>query len=103
MSVETRSSSPSLTMKATSPIRHLCPWKEGEVDNGTITITWRTLLGTLELHSLREFLRTFANQEVSHESLTDHIRRELLAIPSIKVIDVQTTWDTAGMEVVCST
>ena len=100
--IETVTSSPGLTMAVTSPIVHLCPFKD-EIDNGQITVTWQTLNGTIELHSLRAYFDSFAASEISHESLTDTIRRELNRIPSIKALDVTTNWTTAGMEVVCST
>jgi len=102
MSVDTAAASPGLTMSVTSPIRHLCPFKD-EVDDGTITVTWRTLNGTFELHSLRAFFATFAESEISHESLTDTIYRELSRVPSIRIVDVETHWTTAGMGVACST
>ena len=100
--IETATSSPGLTMRATSPIVHLCPFKD-EVDNGEITVTWVTLNGTIELHSLRDYFKTFAESQISHESLTDTIRRELQRIPSIRALDVVTTWTTAEMDVTCST
>ena len=100
--IETATAAPGLTMSATSPIRHLCPFKD-EADDGTITVAWRTLNGTLELHSLRAYFRSFAAAEISHESITDTIYRELQRIPSVRVLDVSTTWDTAGMGVRCST
>jgi NADPH-dependent 7-cyano-7-deazaguanine reductase QueF len=102
MSVKTEQSSPSLTLHVTAPIRHICPFRD-EVDDGSITITWRTLNGTFELHDLREYLKSFAEVKISHESLTDTIYRELSSAPSIRIIDVETTWRTAGMEVQCST
>lgn len=102
MNIRTETASPGLTMSVTSPIRHLCPWRE-EVDDGHITITWRTLNGTLELHDLRDYLKSFAEAEISHESLTDSIYRELNRTPCIRLIDVSTNWRTAGMEVACST
>lgn len=100
--IETVTSSPGLTMTVTSPIVHLCPFRD-EVDQGSITVTWLTLNGTIELHSLRAFFDSFARAEISHESLTDTIRRELNRIPSIKALDVVTNWTTAGMGVACST
>ncbi|UVF61162.1 hypothetical protein SEA_AOKA_39 [Arthrobacter phage Aoka] len=100
--IETVSSSPGLTMAVTSPLVHLCPFKD-ETDAGTITVTWQTLNGTIELHSLRAYFDSFAGSTVSHEGLTDTIRRELQRIPSIKALDVTTAWTTAGMETVVST
>lgn len=100
--IETANAAPGLTMSATSPIRHLCPFKD-ETDDGTITVSWRTLNGTLELHSLRAYFRSFADAATSHESLTDTIYRELQRIPSVRVLGVSTSWETAGMAVGCST
>lgn len=100
--IETAAAAPGLTMSSTSPIRHLCPFKD-ETDDGTITVSWRTLNGTIELHSLRAYFQSFAEAQISHESITDTIYRELQRIPSIRVLDVSTTWKTAGMAVRCST
>lgn len=91
-----------VTMTVTAPLTHLCPHVD-EVDNGTITLTWRVNGYTLELHSLREYLNGFKYAEVSHEEITDLIRHEMSVTPGVEVVSVETTWDTAGMEVKCST
>jgi NADPH-dependent 7-cyano-7-deazaguanine reductase QueF len=100
--IETVSSIPGVRMTITSPIIHLCPFKD-EVDTGSITVSWETHHGTIELHSLRAFFDSYAESEISHEGLTDTIRRELNRIPSIKALSVATSWNTAGMSVAVST
>lgn len=90
-----------VVMTATAPLRHLCPFKN-ERDVGSAEIAWRTKGGkTLELHELRDYLDSFAEVEISHEELTDRIRRELFEL--LDVVSVETTWVTAGMEISCST
>lgn len=91
-----------VTMKATGPLTHRCPFVK-EVDNGTITITWETRGATLELHALRRYLDTFQCVEISHEDLTERIRADLAELPGIINLRVETTWETAGMEVNCGT
>ena len=100
--IETVMASPGLIMTITSPLTHRCPFRD-EVDEGTITVTWQTMNGTIELHSLRAYFDSFAGSVISHESMTDMIRRELNRIPSVKALDVVTHWNTAGMDVACST
>lgn len=92
----------SVTMTATAPLRHLCPFFE-EVDDGTITITWSTCGNTIELHKLGEYLNQFSDNVISHEDLTDKIRFDLEALQGIYALTVSTTWQTAGMDVSCST
>jgi NADPH-dependent 7-cyano-7-deazaguanine reductase QueF len=87
---------------ATSPIQHLCPFVD-EVDNGTITITWRTNGATFELHSLRKYISGFKVSEISHEALTDLIRHDLSTERGISLISVESSWTTADMEVQCFT
>lgn len=89
-------------MTVTAEVQHLCPFVN-EVDNGTVTVTWRTNGATFELHSLREYLNGFKNSEISHEMLTDLIRHDLAVTQGVEVLAVESTWDTAGMEVMCST
>jgi NADPH-dependent 7-cyano-7-deazaguanine reductase QueF len=80
----------------------MCPFVN-EVDNGTITITWEADGWTLELHSLRAYLSTFQDREISHEELTEEIRAELSTHHGINEVTVNTNWRTAGMEVRCCT
>lgn len=91
-----------VTMTVTSPMTHLCPHVE-EVDYGHITITWRVTGQTFELHTLAEYLRGFKKSRISHEEITDRIRRDLSVHDGIELVSVETTWDTARMEVRCST
>ena len=89
-------------MSVAAEVRHLCPFVN-EADNGTVTVTWRTNGATFELHSLREYLNGFKDSEISHEMLTDRIRHDLSVTQGVEVVAVESTWDTAGMEVQCST
>lgn len=91
-----------VTITVTSPLRHLCPFVD-EVDNGTVTITWRAKGKTFELHSLRAYLDGWKDSEISHEDITDIIRRDLSVTPLIEIVEVRSAWDTAGMAVSCST
>lgn len=91
-----------VTVTASGPIRHRCPFVN-EIDDGTISITWQPLGETYELHSLAEYLRGFKDAEMSHEAVTDRIRHDLSVVPRINLISVETTWTTAGMGVLCST
>ena len=86
-------------MSATADIQHMCPFVH-EVDNGTITITWTADGWTLELHSLRDYLNTFHDREISHEELTEEVRAELTTHHGINDVEVTSKWHTAGMEVV---
>lgn len=100
--IRTEPSTADVTMHATSLLIHRCPFVD-EVDNGTVTIAWRVDGQTIELHSLRDYLASFRDSEIAHESLTDRIRHDLGTTPGIADVTVTTTWDTAGMEVTCST
>lgn len=102
MSVKTVPVEATVTMSATASIQHMCPFVH-EVDNGTITITWRAEGWTIELHSLRAYLSTFHDREISHEELTAEIRDELSSHHGISIETVSTTWHTAGMGIKCST
>lgn len=99
---ETFPTEATVRMTATAPIRHMCPVVQ-EVDNGTITIGWDTDGWTLELHKLRAYLGTFQDREISHEDLTNEVRAELSGHHGINAVTVNTTWDTAGMDIQCST
>lgn len=89
-------------LTTTADIQHMCPFVN-EVDNGTITITWNADGWTLELHSLRAYLNTFHDREISHEELTEEVRAELSTTHGISIVDVTTTWRTAGMDVTVTT
>lgn len=91
-----------VAMTVTAPLIHLCPYKD-EVDHGTVTITWNTQDNTLELHDLASLLHSFSDQKISHEEITRKLKVWLSCLPGIDLISVETTWDTAGMEVRCST
>jgi NADPH-dependent 7-cyano-7-deazaguanine reductase QueF len=84
-----------VTVTATFPLRHLCPFKD-EADEGRISIKWAVSKETFELHSLAEYLAEFADLKISHEELTTRIFRELGSM----VVGIETTWSTAGAEVV---
>lgn len=91
-----------VTVTATGDLIHRCP-HVNEVDYGTVTITWHVRGETYELHSLAEYLRGFKDADLSHEQITDRIRNDLSAESHIEMVGVESTWQTAGMEVRCST
>jgi NADPH-dependent 7-cyano-7-deazaguanine reductase QueF len=84
---------------ATFPLTHLCPFAQ-EIDRGSVTISWTTLAGTIELHSLRDYLAGFAVVAASHEEITGRIEEDLLMPDVIADVQVTTRWQTAGAEVV---
>lgn len=101
--IQTMPVSTDATVTASGPLVHLCPVVD-EVDEGHITITWRILGETFELHSLAEYLRGWKDSRLSHEQITDTIRHELSTASTwIELVSVETTWLTAGLEVSCST
>ena len=91
-----------VTVTTTAPLVHLCPHVD-EVDSGTVTIKWRPNGATFELHSFADYLRGYKDSRLSHEQITDRIRYDLACFSRIELISVETTWETAGMEVRCST
>jgi NADPH-dependent 7-cyano-7-deazaguanine reductase QueF len=99
--VKTVSAPAAVNMSITAPAQHLCPFVN-EVDAGTVTISWETAGATFELHSLRAYIESFTEAEISHEELTDTIRNVLSEAPGITSFAVQSSWTTAGMEVTCS-
>jgi NADPH-dependent 7-cyano-7-deazaguanine reductase QueF len=102
MSPELTPTDATVTMRVKASIRHLCPFVQ-EVDDGHVTVDWDTDGWTFELHSLRAYLRSFTDREISHEDLTEEVRAELSSHHGIKGVTVTTTWRTAGMEINCST
>lgn len=86
-----------VTVTATGPLTHRCPHVD-EVDTGTVTVTWTTAGQTIELHSLRAWLDSFADVRTSHEAITAGIETAL-QLPGIVDVAVETTWTTAGMAV----
>lgn len=90
---------PGITMTATAQIKHRCPFVD-EVDDGTITITWSTADGTIELHSLAAFLDCYADRTISHEDLVGEVFDCLEALgPHIIVRSVTARFTTAGIDV----
>lgn len=89
-----------VTITATAAFQHVCPHAQ-EVDHGSVTITWETAGATIELHSLREYLDTWADVEISHEAITQELRDALGALDGLTVTGVNTSWTTAGMGVTC--
>lgn len=88
-------------MVAAGKFRHLCPFVPEE-DHGTVRIEWTTCGGTIELHSLRAHLDTYADVKIGHEALTQALRDTIGALPGIEDVEITTTWDTATMAVTCS-
>lgn len=91
---------PQVTVKAN--VQHRCPFVH-EIDYGTARITWIPQGNTIEIHSLRDYLATWADTQISHEDITQAIHMTLGDLDGLYVTDVTTTWNTAGMEVSCST
>lgn len=91
-----------VTMRVNARLIHLCPFKD-EVDNGHVVVTWRVNGQTLELHALAQYLNAWAAVTISHEEITDRIRHDLATVDGLTDVSVETFWDTAGMDVTCST
>lgn len=102
MSIEAVPSAPGVRVTVNAPIRHLCPFKD-EIDDGQLTLSWRTDHSTVELHSLRNFLGAFADAPISHEEVVSEIWGAMSRVGGIRSVSVHTTWRTAGLEVTCST
>jgi NADPH-dependent 7-cyano-7-deazaguanine reductase QueF len=96
---------PGTQVTVVMPVTHLCPFRD-EVDNGAITILW--VVGgasTFELHALRAYLDSWSDTQVSHEDLTSQVLDFLNSLDGPDVLEVESTWNTAGGEVTvsCST
>lgn len=88
-----------VTVTATAPIRHLCPFKD-ELDQGTVTIVWDCNGHTIELHSLAAYLDGFYAEKISHETLVDEIFYALYGLtPLIEIQSVTARFTTAGIGV----
>lgn len=82
---------------ATGVLKHLCPFVDEE-DHGTITVTWKVGVDTIELHALAAYLSRFEQVRISHEDLTARIASELDAT-GVEIVDIKTSWSTAGFAV----
>lgn len=82
----------------TGPLRHQCPHVD-EADVGEIDLSWNCDGGTLELHSLAEYLASWADVAISHEALTAQILADLVGLDAIEFVRVTTRWRTAGLDV----
>lgn len=92
-----------VTVTVRTSLQHTCPYVD-EVDRGHVTITWRVDGETFELHALAGYLQGFKDARLSHEEITERIRFDLTcATELIELVSVETVWETAGMEVRCST
>jgi NADPH-dependent 7-cyano-7-deazaguanine reductase QueF len=89
-------------MEVHAPLVHRCPFRD-EVDAGGVAIRWEVDTRTFELHSLRAYLDTWRDVVISHEDLTETLRVQLSGHPGLTLLSITTAWDTAGMEVQCST
>lgn len=86
-----------IKVAAKGSITHRCP-HVNEVDHGWIEITWSTDDGqTIELHSLREYLDTFADQAISHEELVNEVH--VWTSQHVPDVEVRAGFITAGLEV----
>jgi NADPH-dependent 7-cyano-7-deazaguanine reductase QueF len=89
-------------VSASRQMVHLCPHKD-EVDEGTATIAWTCVGATIELHSLARYLDAFEEASISHESLTETLRRDLSSLEGISEVEVATHWKTAGSHITVTT
>lgn len=80
-----------MTVVVTSPITHLCPFRD-EIDHGTVEFTFNGKAP--ELHRLAAVLGDYANEAISHESLTAQLG---LFYP--EAASIVTHWITAGCQV----
>jgi NADPH-dependent 7-cyano-7-deazaguanine reductase QueF len=86
-----------VSARTSGPIRHLCPYVD-EIDEGVVTIGWRTdYVETFELHSLRAYLDTFADVQISHEALVNQIKDDLEARIG-RGVTVSGKFTTAGLD-----
>lgn len=88
--------SPAL-MRITTDAVHQCPFKN-ETDEGELEVTYAAGDQSIELHSLKAWLDTLDEWEVSHEAYTHHVRDTLETV-GVKVLTCVTRWTTAGMKV----
>jgi NADPH-dependent 7-cyano-7-deazaguanine reductase QueF len=102
VSVLTVPESGAVDVTAAGLLIHLCPHRDEE-DLGRVTVTWRCSGSTFELHALAEYLSNWEQTSLSHEELTDRIAYDLSNLPGVELLSVATTWQTAGLEVSCST
>lgn len=77
---------------------HRCPYAD-EVDHGAVTIVWNCLGQTIELHSLAEYLRQFADVAQPHEWIAARIAHELGALDGITGVVVRVEFTTASLSV----
>lgn len=90
-----RIDTPAARMRVTARVQKLCPIKD-EVDEGVVTLSYLTSsFGAFELHSLADYLATFADKHMTHEAFVSEVGGAL-------GVHVVSTWETAGMRVTCS-
>lgn len=82
-------------VSASGEVTHLCPFKD-EVDKGRAHVSWVTSGATYELHSLAEYLGTFADQSISHEQLATKIMNDLNR-DGVSGVWVEVRFITAGL------
>lgn len=88
-----------VTVTVAGPLIHMCPFVN-EIDHGNITITWKPSGRTFELHSLRAYLNSWADSQVSHEAITDRVLHDLTATSGVTAVTVESHWwMTAGFAV----
>lgn len=94
-----RSSFSDIQIHLTQRVKHLCPVVE-EVDVGDLLVSYTPDEMYLELHSFRSFLDGFADREISSEDYTVEVARYVEMHTSPRRLQVQTTWHTAGIEMI---
>jgi hypothetical protein len=89
---------PGITCAIQGRISHRCPVAD-EVDKGRVEIVWETTESTLELHSLRAYLASWADRATTHEDLcaqiADHITGAGVSLSRVTYFGV-----TAGLSVI---
>jgi NADPH-dependent 7-cyano-7-deazaguanine reductase QueF len=86
------------TLVATGPAVHHCPFRD-EIDEGEVTVRWRVISHTIELHSLRAYLDGLDEAVISHEEFTSVLTQELATLGGIELLSVDSSWQTADLAV----
>lgn len=82
----------------TAKVVKLCPFRD-EVDHGTVTLTFDSD-DLPELHAVAADLGDYRGVKLTHEEFT---RRVLDNYAGRACVAVESTWQTAGLDVRCAT
>jgi hypothetical protein len=86
-----------LVVARANDFQHKCPVVD-EIDRGNLTVWWVTTDRTIELHSLRDYLNTWADTATTHEDLVTAIAAAL-TWAGVAGTGARFTGRTAGMDV----